>query len=179
MKNRLTHSQRTQLLSFLDNHEQLLAPYTADGKARIAEKDLGFTITAGNVSGAMRLLSGADDAIIDSTLITDHKPLLPRQAEVIDQAAQYNEISATHKHGKVRPHLLDSFQREVELLERVRRLEVMMCKLCNHFGLEKPSAHAATSGAITVGVGAVPSKTSGANTGIFGKLFGGNGRIPE
>ena len=93
MKNRLTHGQRNQLLAFLDNHELTLAPYTADGKARIAEKDLGFTVTAGNVSGAMRLLSGADDAIIDSTLITDHKPLLPRQAEVIDQAAQYEEIS--------------------------------------------------------------------------------------
>ena len=178
MKNRLTHGQRNQLLAFLDNHELILAPYTADGKARIAEKDLGFTVTAGNVSGAMRLLSGADDAIIDSTLITDHKPLLPSQVAIIDQATQYEGISATHKHGKVRPHLLDSFQREVELLERVRRLEVMCCRLCNHFGLEKPSASASTSGAITMG--AQPKfEAPASSSSIFGKLFGGHGRIPE
>jgi hypothetical protein len=162
MKNRLTHQQRTQLLAYIESNRVSLSPLTADSKARMAERSLGFAVTAGNVYGALRLLTGDDEP--------EQLPLLTRQAEVIDQAAQYNEISATHKHGKVRPHLLTDFQREVELLERIRRMETMMCKLCNQFGIERPPAP---------GVSSVEQSAAVPPTGIFGKLFGGHGRIPD
>lgn len=173
MKNRLTHQQRTQLLAYIESNRVSLSPLTADSKARMAERSLGFAVTAGNVYGALRLLTGDDEP--------EQLPLLSRQAEVIDQAAQYNEISATHKHGKVRPHLLTDFQREVELLERIRRMEIMMCKLCSHFGIERPSAQ---QGTITpMGAQASPmtqdKMDAAQNQSLFQKFFGGHGRIPD
>ena len=170
MKNRLTKQQRLLLLNYLEANELTLAPYTNDGKAKRAEQTLGFIVTPGNVQGAMRLLSDSDEpeVHVNSTVIS----------APADEAAQYDEISATHKHGKVRPHLLTAFQREVELLERIRRMEIMLCKLCVANGIEKttPTYQVQSDGA-TKPV-AQAQMDAAQNQSLFAKFFGGHGRIP-
>ena len=119
MKNRLTNEQRAGLMTYLETRREELAKYNNEDKAMRAWAHLGFKITAGNVGYALHLIDADEDA------------------GVPDEAAQYAESSATHLHGRVRPHQLTAFQREVELLERVRRLEVILCKMSNHLGLER------------------------------------------
>jgi hypothetical protein len=170
MKNRLTKHQRLLLLNYLDANELTLAPYTNDGKAKRAEQTLGFIVTPGNVQGAMRLLSDSDEADAPAISTVISAPA--------DEAAQYAEISATHAHGKVRPHLLTAFQREVEMLERIRRMEIMLCKLCVANGIEKttPAYQFQPDGA-TKPV-AQAQMDAAQNQSLFAKFFGGHGRIP-
>ena len=172
MKNRLTKHQRLLLLNYLDANELTLAPYTNDGKAKRAEQTLGFIVTPGNVQGAMRLLSDSDEADTPAVSTVISAP------QAADEAAQYDEISATHKHGKVRPHTLTAFQREVELLERIRRMEIMLCKLCVANGIEKttPTYQVQSDGA-TKPV-AQAQMDAAQNQSLFAKFFGGHGRIP-
>lgn len=135
-RNRLTNQQRDQLTQFLITHEDNIEKYdlTYEHIAHSAGKVLGFPVTVSNVGYAYYLMDLPEGE--DAEPPVEATPA-PSPAPVVE-VRKYEVLNATATHGRIKPWELSEQDRSIELLERVRRLETMVKKISQHFGLDDP-----------------------------------------
>lgn len=66
------------------------------------------------------------------------------QQKMADNGSRYDGRNATSTHGRVHPWLLTEEERSIETLERLRRIETLLCRIADTTGTEKNIKHGQT-----------------------------------